>query len=771
MLEETDWEAFAKAFEHAGHAAFEDKSQAPLWSPVSFAGNRRANAAAQEVFAAVLDFDHRTPDQLGALLDLIVARGTEAIVHTTHSHRLEEPRCRHPDETEHPAPLCDSPRAALVGGCCVRMIAPLVEPLMARAWPPIWRKLAQEWIAADEHCKDVARQYYVPSVSAARRADAWILRFRGAPISPTAIPFTPPTLVPAVNAMILSDQILTRIAKKWQRSAKNEQAELGERLLKIVGGEAFAAPGERDVIAWRLACGLVKEFPRIDSEAFAKRAELSLERMGPDAPRDLAGKIERARTAKTEDARDLVLYDPNREFECVQKTLDAISQHVLFYAFGGAIATVGGDKVNVVDVHTLRQRTTEIVNWILPTADGPKSIGMPQPVALAALASGPPESLPKIRGIARASFDGRKGYDPETGYVTIPRSNAAPATDPPEILAAELLSVVQDFEWADAVSPCCWIAALLTLFARPLIKGPIPLFAIDKNAPGTGGTLLAKLLGEIYLGEQPGTNDYCRDREEWRKTLFAAALGSKALLLLDNVTGRLGDDLLNQIVTSGVLEGRILGQSKMVAVPFEPLIVATGNNLEPRGDLLRRTFRARLETRSRAPEARTGFAHRDLLAWVREHRERLAACAMGMIVQRGPAPEETWGSFESWSSIVRAAIVRAGLDDPIQSRAGLAEIAADVSDAQIPDLLVATLIGLGATTEAGARSAEEIFRDGGRAGACWTAALSLLPEKSTARDVGKVLRANAGRVFLRGRITRGPLADGLRKWWIDASVS
>jgi hypothetical protein len=62
-----------------------------------------------------------------------------------------------------------------------------------------------------------------------------------------------------------------------------------------------------------------------------------------------------------------------------------------------------------------------------------------------------------------------------------------------------------------------------------------------------------------------------------------------------------------------------------------------------------------------------------LLAWVKENRPRLAVAALTILgayfhAGKPEQPGGAWGSFEAWSSVIRGAVVWAGLADPLKTR-------------------------------------------------------------------------------------------------------
>jgi hypothetical protein len=84
----------------------------------------------------------------------------------------------------------------------------------------------------------------------------------------------------------------------------------------------------------------------------------------------------------------------------------------------------------------------------------------------------------------------------------------------------------------------------------------------------------------------------------------------------------------------------------------------------------------RLESRLESPEDRSDLRHPNLKGWVRENRPRLLSAALTVLraYHQAGRPDQklkTWGSYESWSALIRGAIVWAGWSDPYQSREGM----------------------------------------------------------------------------------------------------
>jgi hypothetical protein len=110
--------------------------------------------------------------------------------------------------------------------------------------------------------------------------------------------------------------------------------------------------------------------------------------------------------------------------------------------------------------------------------------------------------------------------------------------------------------------------------------------------------------------------------------------------------------------------------------PLNTVFFASGNPMVFHGVPARRVIPIDLDPKEENPELRTDLAHADLERWVAEHRPRLVhAC---LTIMRGffVAPEvpktlPAFGSFEVWSSVIRHAIIWAGLSDPCETRTNI----------------------------------------------------------------------------------------------------
>ena len=268
------------------------------------------------------------------------------------------------------------------------------------------------------------------------------------------------------------------------------------------------------------------------------------------------------------------------------------------------------------------------------------------------------------------------GWDEATGllYEPIPgiKWPAVPdrptGTDVREAVAA-LLDPVADFPFVADTDRGGYVAAILTILARNMIDGPTPMIPIRSPTPGTGKTLLADVIGLIGTGRVPPAMAMTYESEELRKRITSLAIAGTSLVLLDNLSGSLGSDVLAAALTKTEWEDRILGASQMVRVPLRTVWLASGNNLGFRQTLGRRVVPIDLDAGIETPEDRTGFRYEDLIAHVRERRPQLVRAALTLVRgfhlagrPRHGAPR--MGSFEAWDDLIRSTVVWAGLADP-----------------------------------------------------------------------------------------------------------
>jgi hypothetical protein len=151
--------------------------------------------------------------------------------------------------------------------------------------------------------------------------------------------------------------------------------------------------------------------------------------------------------------------------------------------------------------------------------------------------------------------------------------------------------------------------------------------------------------------------------EETEKVFFVYVLRGSPVVNIDDVKRALCGGPLDKALTSDTIDGRPLGQSRILTLRWLAVVFATGNNVEVRDDTRRRLMVGRLEPQSDRPELRRDFKHPNLLGWVRKERPRLVKAALVILraYQAAGRPKlcEHIGSFEAWT-VIRASILFAG---------------------------------------------------------------------------------------------------------------
>ncbi|HUP82359.1 MAG TPA: primase-helicase zinc-binding domain-containing protein, partial [Pirellula sp.] len=271
------------------------------------------------------------------------------------------------------------------------------------------------------------------------------------------------------------------------------------------------------------------------------------------------------------------------------------------------------------------------------------------------------------------------GYDQATGLFyrpndDFPKVPESPTAEDAQRACASLFEVVSDFPFESDSDKSAWLAMLLTMICRSCISGCTPLFAISATCPGSGKGLLADVTAQIAYGRAVSKKEFQKSDEELSKFIATILYESEPCHIFDNIDRPLRGAPLDAVLTTPMWKDRLLGQTKSTGDMLARTIwVATGNNISYGSDTARRVLPIRLSPNDETPEKRTEFIHKDLLSWVKSERPRLVCDALTIIraffVAGCPKQKgDSWGSFESWTATICAAIVFAGADDPMVTR-------------------------------------------------------------------------------------------------------
>ena len=271
------------------------------------------------------------------------------------------------------------------------------------------------------------------------------------------------------------------------------------------------------------------------------------------------------------------------------------------------------------------------------------------------------------------------GYDATTAllYAPAPDLHVPPIPEVPtprqlhDAVDCLLSDVLIDFPFeqdGDGVSTsrANALALLLTPIIRPLINDLAPLAVLDKPQQGTGASLFTDVVSMIITGSPASMRGAPDSEDEWRKSITSALRAGLTMQIIDNVRRPLDSASLARVLTAHLWEDRRLGHNQIVMLPHEATWMATGNNIELRGDMLRRAYWIRMNARMARPWQRTGFKHEPLLPWVTEHRGEILASLLTLArawVAAGtpPAAVPTIGSFNPWAKTIGGILAHADI--------------------------------------------------------------------------------------------------------------
>ena len=167
------------------------------------------------------------------------------------------------------------------------------------------------------------------------------------------------------------------------------------------------------------------------------------------------------------------------------------------------------------------------------------------------------------------------------------------------------------------------IAAALTIIQR-IALDQRPAFFISAGQRGGGKTTLASMITTAALGRPPAAAAWASNEDERRKALLSHLRVGAASIVWDNIPrgAVIQCPHLERALTSAEYTDRPLGVSEQATVPSLTVMVFTGNNIAPAGDMASRSLLCSLDVTRPDPENRP-FAHPDPIAWTVANRLRL----------------------------------------------------------------------------------------------------------------------------------------------------
>jgi hypothetical protein len=229
-----------------------------------------------------------------------------------------------------------------------------------------------------------------------------------------------------------------------------------------------------------------------------------------------------------------------------------------------------------------------------------------------------------------------------------------------------LHDLVVDFPFKTDADRQNFFGLLLTPIVAPALDGNRPLHLLLAPLERTGKTKLAEeVFGGVILGRQTPAMQIAERDEERDKRVIGLLLQGESIVHLDNLPPFVDSGTLASLLTATTYAGRLLGGNRMVNLPNNLTVVASGNNTQASGEIIKRAVPIVLQPRTAAPEARRDFQHPDLRAFVRGQRRAVLACLLGMVenwlAAGRPRHAAKMGGFENWSETVGAILQVNGL--------------------------------------------------------------------------------------------------------------
>lgn len=329
---------------------FDAKDDVPLWSPAIIEdGKRRNDRNVIGVSALVLDLDLTSETETFAAFDQLARFAS--VVHSTWSH---------------------DPDADLWRFRAVVQLSRVVQPAeWKQFWPravttisiPVKTSTAG---GVDPQCSAASNQYYVPALKT-EDSPAIAVTYEGPPLDVDAV-LASELSAPIVTAVepptiIMSKERMASFVKMLSRKRDSYSQEMADRFQRVLRGEPFAEPGERDDILFRMSSLIGERFPKYKPESIASffRASLSHMKHEPGAPqeKDVIYKIERAQTAVRE-----------REAEKQQAEVEARSKRIREAFRNGRVEPYRPDEYPPTG-HWILQTGKTYYYWLNGTYEGP----------------------------------------------------------------------------------------------------------------------------------------------------------------------------------------------------------------------------------------------------------------------------------------------------------------------------------------------------------------------------------------------------------------
>jgi hypothetical protein len=344
------------------------------------------------------------------------------------------------------------------------------------------------------------------------------------------------------------------------------------------------------------------------------------------------------------------------------------------------VGHLGANRLRIITVGETEmvEALTKAANWVKPVKSGQTKVDCPSAVAETLLARNGRWPFPPLAGVidvptlrANGSVLCRPGYDRTTGLLLVPSDTEVPSipaapTRDNALAALDLLrDLISGFPFVTDADRSVALSGMMTSVSRTALSSA-PLHGYSAPTAGSGKSTLVDIFSVLRTGRPAAPIAQGKTAEELEKRLGALLMESEGLVAIDNCEAPLGGEFLCQLLTQPSLKVRVLGLSKMVEVPTNAMVTATGNNLTFVGDMSRRALLSQLDPGVERPELRE-FSF-DPIRLAIDRRGDYVAAILTILrayhVAGRPFQVAPIGSFADWSNLIRSALMWLGCADP-----------------------------------------------------------------------------------------------------------
>lgn len=371
-----------------------------------------------------------------------------------------------------------------------------------------------------------------------------------------------------------------------------------------------------------------------------------------------------------------VVYARGRQSICADELALALSaQGDIFYAGGGDIVQALPGRFAMLDKAAIQYQLGHRVQLVGQREGRDVPMNIPAELvtlAMAALGQKPAQTPPLLRSVTSLPYATSdrvlvpgSGYNALTGIFN---TMIGAAIELPDVVTREdclqalksIWAPWTNYVWSTPADRAGMLSAIFTTVLRPAMAIAPGVF-FDAPVQASGKTKAALALGALMTGDYVGVTPFVDSRnqeEEYSKAIISLLRSERRFWLLDNVVGRFESAALAGLITSGRVQGRILGLSKEGDFSGRVMLCATGNNATLGSDLSRRFLCCRIDTGVEKPSE---VSHRFEPAQVAKETRMEIAIAVLTILKAywaGSAIAVQGGSdFHEWSALVREPIL------------------------------------------------------------------------------------------------------------------